>query len=167
MKGKDTFTLQELITDNFIGNFSCCMYRRDIVNKFPDSLYNMYTVDWMFNLFCSQYGMIGFLKEPMSVYRIHGSGAWSGQDDEEKKLSWIYYSNIYDKFLDYEYHSDFEKLRKRIYFSLVTKSIVEKNYKRLVYYAKHSGYQLWIFKLLLGHLIKYVLGKITVASKRI
>lgn len=113
MKGKDMFNTQELIADNFIGNFSCCMYRKSVVEKIPDNLYDISVADWMYNIVCSEYGMIGFLKTPMSVYRIHKSGIWSGKSREEQYLSWIRHIETYDKFLNFKYHDDFKNLRKK------------------------------------------------------
>lgn len=97
---KTIFTTNELVLDNFIGNFSCCMYRNINVKKLPDTLYDFFTVDWMFNIACSQHGKIGFLDEQMSVYQIHNLGIWSGKDRDDQisdllRLIDIYITLIY------------------------------------------------------------------------
>lgn len=53
---KDTLTIEDLIKTNLIGNFSCCMYRTDTVQKLPDELFDICTWDWMFNMACSRLG---------------------------------------------------------------------------------------------------------------
>jgi len=111
---KETYTTRELILDNFIGNFSCCMYRADIVKKLPDDLYDIFIVDWMFNIVCSEYGKIGFLNENMSVYRIHDNGLWSGKCRPTQFKELYGYIDTYNEFLSFKYDSEFKKYQQRI-----------------------------------------------------
>ncbi len=111
---KTLFNTKDLILDNFIGNFSCCMYRSDIVKKLPEGLYEFFTVDWMFNIVCSEYGKIGFLNEPMSTYRVHDSGLWSGKENKSKFPQLIQLIDIYNEFLSFRYDFEFKKYQKRI-----------------------------------------------------
>jgi len=74
---KGRFSTEDLIASNFIGNFSCCMYRTSVISKLPEKLFQIKFADWLFNLCCSQFGPIGYLSEMMSVYRIHEKGVWS------------------------------------------------------------------------------------------
>lgn len=110
---KGIFKVHELVLDNFIGNFSCCMYRSDIVKNLPDTLYEFYTVDWMFNIVCSEYGNIGFLPENMSVYRIHEEGLWSSKDTYEQSVDILKNIDIYNEFLSFKYDSEFKKVKER------------------------------------------------------
>ncbi len=118
-KRKYLLTTSELIYYNFIGNFSCCMYRKEILERLPPDLFDMFVVDWMFNIYCSQFGKIGFLYDIMSVYRIHEGSLWSSQKNEEKLLSWIKYAGEYDRYLNHKYNKDFEKIRVRIFIMLI------------------------------------------------
>ncbi len=111
---KDTITTRELITNNFIGNFSCCMYRTEVVKNLPDTLYDIFTVDWMFNIVCSEYGNIGFLSENMSVYRIHNEGLWSSKNSKEKVSVLIELIELYNEFFSFRYDSEFKKFQKEL-----------------------------------------------------
>jgi len=111
---KDTFRTRDLILDNFIGNFSCCMYRTNVVKKLPDNLYDIFSVDWMFNIACSEYGNIGFLNENMTVYRIHDGGLWSSKGSFDKSSYLLPLIDIYNEFLSFRYDSDFSELKKNI-----------------------------------------------------
>jgi predicted SAM-dependent methyltransferase/glycosyltransferase involved in cell wall biosynthesis len=111
---KDTFTTRELILENFIGNFSCCMYRTDVVKKLPDTLYNLFTVDWIFNITCSLYGNIGFLNEQMTVYRKHDSALWSGKNDIDQGSELSEHIDTYNKFLSFKFDSEFKIYKKRL-----------------------------------------------------
>lgn len=115
---KNTFTIRELALGNFIGNFSCCMYRTKVVKKLSDTLYDFFTVDWMFNMACSEYGKIGFLNEVMSVYRIHSRGVWSSKDSNDQALDILKNIDIYDEFLSFKYEYEFKEVKERVLSSL-------------------------------------------------
>jgi hypothetical protein len=73
-------TFEDLSAAPLIGNFSCCFYRAEAVREIPDKYYELDEgADWPFNLCIAQHGDIGFLRELLSVYRIHEGGLWSGR----------------------------------------------------------------------------------------
>jgi glycosyltransferase involved in cell wall biosynthesis len=111
---KDTITTEDLIESNYIGNFSCCMYRTDVIRKLPLELFNIETADWMFNMACGNVGKIGFIRDPMSVYRIHSNGFWSGMSTREQNDMILLAIDIYDRFFNYKYEVQFTRLRNRI-----------------------------------------------------
>ncbi len=153
-QGRRILNTFDLISENFIGNFSACMYRGSIVKAFPESLFEMYTVDWMFNIYCSRYGDVGFVQKPMSVYRIHKSGAWSGENDELKYTSWIHNIEIYNRYLGFEYNAEFVSVKKRVFMMLATQALTKLRLSRLFTYWKKTGYKLWFFRMLCQGIVK-------------
>ncbi len=111
---QDVLTTEELIEQNYIGNFSCCMYRTDVVKNLPDKLFEMFTVDWMFNISCSQFGKIGFIRDRMSVYRKHSSGAWAGRSEVENLHHILPLIDVYNEFFDYKYDAYFTKYKAKV-----------------------------------------------------
>ena len=111
---RDFLTLEDLIGNNYIGNFSCCMYRTEIIQKLPPRIYKLEinTDDWIVGMACSQFGNIGFLPEKMSVYRIHAGGAWSGKDIVEQLDFTCKHMDVSNKFFDYKYDALFRQRRK-------------------------------------------------------
>ncbi|MFN7039236.1 MAG: glycosyltransferase [Alphaproteobacteria bacterium] len=107
-------TAQDLIKDNFIGNFSTCMYRKDIIDKIPQELFDMQVYDWMYNIVTAQYGLVGYINEIMSVYRQHKQGVWSGKLSKEKLKITLSLIDEYNKFLKYEYNAEFTELKTRL-----------------------------------------------------
>ena len=140
IKANTVFGTRDLIYDNFIGNFSCCMYRKDLIESLSEDIFNFYTVDWMFNMAVSEFGKIGFIDEVMSVYRIHGGGAWSGIKEEKKLLSWIKYIDVYNQFFKKKYNNEFIQLKKRIYGILFGISLKEIQTKKMIFYGYKSGF---------------------------
>jgi len=111
---KDTLVTEDLIESNYIGNFSCCMYRASMVREIPKAIFDIYTVDWMFNMACSRLGRIGFIRDWMSVYRIHANGAWSGKSYLDRRRDLCQVIDSYNKFFSYEYSEQFSKLKEKV-----------------------------------------------------
>lgn len=111
---KNQITSEDLIGYNYIGNFSCCMYRNSTIRKLPEALFDLYAVDWIINIVCGGIGEIGYLPEFMSVYRLHEAGAWTGRTQTEKLRELSTMIDVYDKFLDFRYHEQFSKNKDEI-----------------------------------------------------
>ena len=64
--------ISQLLQENYISNFSCCMYKKTALNFIPNHYWkNNLNADYIFHLYildASAYAI--FLPEPMSVYRI-------------------------------------------------------------------------------------------------
>lgn len=110
----DVLTTPDLIKYNYIGNFSCCMYRTDVIRRLPPGLFDFFTVDWMFNMACGEFGKIGFIREAMSVYRKHKKGVWAGSSELENLHKMLPLIDTYNRFFDYKYDSLFRKNRKQV-----------------------------------------------------
>lgn len=112
--GHVIFGARELIADNLVGNFSTCMYRMSAVRQIPSAVYDVRSYDWAINICIGRRGLIGFLKEPMSVYRIHDSGAWSVLSHIEKLKTQLALIPAYDGLTDHVFHHEFAMLSERI-----------------------------------------------------
>jgi hypothetical protein len=106
-------TTEDLIGTNYIGTFSCCMYRADLIRRLPPALFDLYTVDWMFNMVCGEFGAIGFIRDPMCVYRLHSRGAWTGKGAYERLEELCRHIDDYNAYFAYKYDAPFKQLKKR------------------------------------------------------
>lgn len=106
------YQCESLISFNYIGNFSCCFYDGTLMHKIPDGLFDMFTVDWMFNIYCATMSDIGYIKSDMTVYRKHSEGVWTGlgRINSTKKL--IGYIDQYNKFTNFDYDRYFCETRE-------------------------------------------------------
>lgn len=123
---KDALTTEDLIEQNYIGNFSCCMYRTSVVKQLPPGIFDIFTVDWMFNIACSRIGKIGFMRDWMSVYRKHPQGAWAGREELGKLLELRHLIDIYNEFLNYEQNEAFTKCAKVVDLEIIRHQGYEK-----------------------------------------
>lgn len=101
---------RDLIADNLVGNFSTCMYRKSALDKLPTTLYDIKSYDWIVNICIARRSLIGFLSEPMSVYRLHEGGVWTKTSPGEKLKEQFDVIPAYDALTEYVFHADFEAL---------------------------------------------------------
>ncbi len=114
------FTAEDIILDPFIGNnFSTCCYRRVALQKISSATYDVISYEWMINISVSQFGNTAVINQPMSVYRMAQSGAWSKLSEEEQLKGMIDILPKYDAVLQHQYQSTFEKkivtLKQQLY----------------------------------------------------
>jgi len=105
---------RDLIADNLVGNFSTCMYRKSALDALPDELFDICSYDWIVNICVARKSVIGFLEEPMSVYRLHSNGVWSQTPHVEKLKAQLELIPAYDTLTDHVYHSEFELLSNQL-----------------------------------------------------
>lgn len=105
---------RDLIADNLVGNFSTCMYRRKALDLLPSGVFEISSYDWIINICIARNGLIGFLQEPMSVYRIHGDGAWSLLSHVQKLKAQLELIPAYDVLTNEVFHAEFEALAFRL-----------------------------------------------------
>ncbi|WP_223462067.1 MULTISPECIES: glycosyltransferase [unclassified Pseudomonas] len=101
---------RELIMDNLVGNFSTCMYRKTALDRLPVDLFEVKSYDWIVNICVASSSLIGFIEEPMSVYRVHSSGAWSNFAHIEKLQLQLSLIPTYDGITRQMYHAEFTRL---------------------------------------------------------
>lgn len=113
-------TSRNLATDNFIGNFSTCVYRSAELKKLPEDLFELTAYDWITNIMVGRNGMIGYLTEIMNSYRIHEKGSWSSKTEEENSKELIKNIDIYNEFTNKLYNDEFSEYKNRINSRLIT-----------------------------------------------
>nr|WP_281493759.1 glycosyltransferase [Ancylobacter koreensis] len=74
-------------TLNLIANFSCCMFRTDLVQALPPVLYDHRLSEFGLAFHLERIGPLGYMRRPMSVYRQHADGVWSGASAEARRAS--------------------------------------------------------------------------------
>lgn len=114
---KDTLKLasaSDLVRDNFIANFSTCVYRSDTLKGLPSRIFELKSYDWIINIAASKNSRFGYIGIPMSVYRIHNLGEWSSLSREQQLIEQLQLLDEYDDVTGRELHSDFEFVRGQL-----------------------------------------------------
>ncbi len=80
------YTASDLAQENFIANLSTTFYRTENVRKIPLEIFDeVFVADWIINIIMAQeMGSIGYINEPLTVYRLHENGVWSGESWHKK-----------------------------------------------------------------------------------
>ncbi len=73
-----------LARDNFIGTFSCCVYRGSLLRAVPAEIFETVAYDWAINMYLSTLGNVGFVPIVGTYYRQHSAGTWSTSNDRQK-----------------------------------------------------------------------------------
>lgn len=63
---------------NLIGTFSACMFFKHYLRLLPSAVFDHRVNEIAVAFHCEKYGPIGFIPDPMVVYRQHARGMWSG-----------------------------------------------------------------------------------------
>jgi glycosyltransferase involved in cell wall biosynthesis len=69
-------TLGDIAVGNFMQT-SSVIFRRGLIEEFPDWYFKARIDDWAFHVLNAEHGDIGYIDEVLSAYRVHGGGAWS------------------------------------------------------------------------------------------
>ncbi|MBW1248164.1 glycosyltransferase [Pseudomonas tolaasii] len=105
---------RDLIADNLVGNFSTCLYRKSALDALPPALFDIRSYDWIVNICISRSNLIGFLEEPMSVYRLHSKGVWTQTSHVNQLKIQLEVIPAYDALTNHVFHYEFEVLASRL-----------------------------------------------------
>lgn len=120
--GYQLLTSRDIARDNLIGNFSTCVYRKTALDTLPEQLFEMTAYDWITNIMIGRNGMIGYLTDVMSIYRIHSGGVWSGKREEDNIRETIACIKQYDDFTNHLFKEEFQEFKSRLEKRLLLKS---------------------------------------------
>ena len=110
IQGYSFFNARQVILENPASNFSNMVYRTSAIRDLPPGLFDLRAYDWMVNICIARLGPIGYLHQPMSVYRIHPDGAWSSLSKADQISQQIVSIRSYDEFTGRIFHQEFESL---------------------------------------------------------
>ena len=108
-------TTKDLISDSsIIGNYSVCCYRKELINKIPDSFWENNTNDWGLNMLMGTFGQIRYCSQKMSVYRLHNESLWTGESTIKKYKYILDLIPYYRSIMGVDYFDDFNELELKI-----------------------------------------------------
>jgi len=108
------FTAGQLARENFIGNFSTCTYRREIIDQLDPGIWQLKVREWLFNIVVAQNGEIGYVPQILSVYRAHSGGIWSMKPESEQRPELLELIAAYNKHLGFRLDSDFQVFKDKL-----------------------------------------------------
>ncbi len=112
--GYRLLSARQLIGDHLASNFSTCLYRKTALNALPHGLFEITSYDWIVNICVARRSLIGFLEEPMSVYRLHSGGVWTQKSNIDKLQAQLDLIPAYDALSSHIFHSEFEMQARRL-----------------------------------------------------
>lgn len=110
---KRIYTIYDNLRIYVVGNESCAFYDGRLFDLLPESLFELFIGDWMFNTYCATFGDIGYIPDVMSVYRKHSAGIWSGLDNLHRHRKMIKDIDEYNKYLDFIFDREYTIARNQ------------------------------------------------------
>ena len=99
----------------FIGNMSATVIRSSIIQKIKDDFYDLgIGADWGLGIALGQYGLLGKLKETMSVHRVHKEGFWNSSSFKQKQTRLINRIDAYNKYFNYHFDKEFMQFKRKL-----------------------------------------------------
>lgn len=99
----------DLAAENFMANNSCAFIRHEYLSKVPNALFDFWGTDWLFYLWLTQYGLVGYVKEICSVYRIHNESTWTGRKTQDKHNIVIEAIEKFNRLTDFIYETELQE----------------------------------------------------------
>ncbi|MGI8584340.1 MAG: glycosyltransferase family 2 protein [Chitinophagaceae bacterium] len=116
----DLFCIRDLIlNEGLIGNYSVCCYRKTCLSKLPVQLYDVVSYDWMVNISIAQFGFLGRINTPMSVYRLSENASWSAKELKEKLSDTRQLIADYDRVLKYQFSDLFQQKAQMLHKQII------------------------------------------------
>lgn len=121
--GRELYSFEQLVVEYKWSNFTTYLYRKEVIKKLPEFIWELNGADYSFNMHCAVYGSLGIIKEPLSVYRT-GIGQWSSLSQVQQQQATLdfayickehfhkYYNGIYDSIFDKRIEKSIKNLEK-------------------------------------------------------
>ena len=97
---------------NLVANFSCCMYRKKILQIVPDTFFQSDNADWLFNLYALDYNYGIYIKDVCSVYRLQEASLYSSLTLSEQAINLLTICWKYNKLFANKYENEFLNFAK-------------------------------------------------------
>lgn len=107
---REESTIYDLLEDNFIPT-SGSMFRNKLFDRLPPWFSESVLGDWPLNIMNAAHGNIGFTREPMSAYRKHGNGVWTGMGRARQLMLTFRMFSMIDHHFGGKYHDEIYKHR--------------------------------------------------------
>lgn len=111
LTGRDMFAAG---SSSVILNFSSCIFRASALRELPEVLWSYRLSEIALAYYLEQKGPIGYLPEPMSVYRQHGTSVFTGAGFVDRRRQEVACREIARQVCDPKYVADFDREIARI-----------------------------------------------------
>jgi glycosyltransferase involved in cell wall biosynthesis len=122
-------TSSQMAGGNCIGNLSACVFRNSEIRKLNQDFFSMEIADWILGMALGQFGLIGYLKDTMSVYRINPNGQWSKMSLIQQNRTIIRLIDIYNEYLRFKFNREFTLYKRRLLNSINEQPLKHPNFE--------------------------------------
>lgn len=105
------FGASDLARGNFVGGFSTCTYRREVIASLDPAFWKLKVREWPFNIVIATHGPVGYVPEIFAVYRVHPGGIFSMKTVKEQMPILLEVIETYNKYLDFKFDAEFQEYK--------------------------------------------------------
>jgi glycosyltransferase involved in cell wall biosynthesis len=113
-----SYSIRELILENFLPNCSAVMYRSACLSAFPDWFFDFEFCDWPLHILVSRSGKIRLFDDVMGVYRLHARSLYSSRQGASRKDIMIPMFKALDRHLNFQYTDLISEAIATFYFDM-------------------------------------------------
>ncbi len=157
-KEKSILNVEDYIIEPFSQTASFVFKNEKIIQNLPNWYKNVLAGDNFLVLFCGLTGKIGYLKEKMSIYRVHPNSITNKITLLKVKENYLYHLKLFDTFSNFKYSSSINKVSKL--WGMKSKFLEDiSGYQKKIYFFRNIKFFLHNFSRLGGVklLIKYII----------
>ncbi len=101
---QERYRAEDLAARAFVGTWSASTFRRNAMLHIPlEFTLVMASSDWLSGVLAAECGDIGHIRRPLSVYRKHSAGAWSGLREKEANYRVYELLRKFNRWTDFRY----------------------------------------------------------------
>jgi glycosyltransferase involved in cell wall biosynthesis len=100
---KEISDFVDLLEENFIPTSSIMFRNKLMLDHVPEKVLELMFGDWPLFLWQAQEGKIGYINEPMAVYRKHSAGLWSQVDPEKRTQGVVAMYQFLNEYFQHKY----------------------------------------------------------------
>jgi glycosyltransferase involved in cell wall biosynthesis len=114
------------------------IFRNSLIQSFPTWFYKSPVGDTPLFVLLAQHGKIGFIEQPMAIYRIHDKGIWQGADGLVRVQMAIKTHTLLQTYLGKKYEKKFNILFSNLYLNEARLMAERGDYANSKFYFKKS-----------------------------
>jgi glycosyltransferase involved in cell wall biosynthesis len=143
----DKITINDMLIKN-MASTATVLVKTEIIKSAPKWIFSQKAVDYFLWCYAASRGVIGYIHEPMSVYRVHDQGIWSKMDLKQRLF--LETENLVKATESFCPDEKLKKIKiKELNLSLL-KNLKKENLKKE---ARYKSMKLILISLLKGNLI--------------
>lgn len=108
----ETLNVLDLLSENRVPTMSVTMFRQGVIKSMPAWHTKLRNGDWALYVLHADRGLVGFLPDNMTAYRVHRGGLWSGWNSFDRWQQTLALFDYLEEYFEGRYAEEIEQTRQ-------------------------------------------------------